>query len=86
MIYNEGVAAFNSGDDENAEQAFLQALESDRYHLQARIGLAEVYLRQRSFELCLQQVSEILALAPDNPSALRIGERARARMGRPPEP
>ena len=82
LLYNLGVAAFNAGDDETAEKIFRQALDGDPRHLEARVGLAEVYLRQRRFELCLAEVDEILALDASHPDGLRIGEWARRRMGR----
>ncbi len=81
LLYNEGVIAFNAGEDEAAAETFKKAIEMAPRHIQAQIGLAEVYLRQRKFDLCLETVDAILALDANHPDGLRIQKRARARSG-----
>ena len=80
LLYNQGVKEFNAGDDAGAERSFTRALGIDSDSLQARIGLAEVYLRQKRWEECLKETERIAELSPGNADAQRIAERARARM------
>lgn len=81
LLYNEGVAAFNAEDNTTAEQIFSKALGLDPQNLQARLGLAETYLRQKRYEECLAETQRILAQDPTNAHAQRVGQRAEARMG-----
>ena len=83
LLYNEGVAAFNSKKDSEAEELFQLALQSDPGNQEARLGLAEVLLRQRKFELCLETLEPILAKTPDHSHATRVRDRAVARMKNP---
>lgn len=80
LVYNLGVAAFNSGDLAIAEEKFRLALTLHTEHLDTRLGLAEVLLQAKRYEECLALTQEILEQRPDNDHALRIAKRARARM------
>jgi tetratricopeptide (TPR) repeat protein len=79
LLYNQGVAAFNGKDDAKAEELFRLALEVDSDNESARLGLAEVYLRQRRFDECLATLEPILRDDPEHTHALRVQERAIAR-------
>ena len=81
LIYNEGVAAFNASDDATAAALFERGLALDDDNLQLLVGLAEVRLRQREFEACLEVTTRIEAIDPGNGDANRIATRAKARMG-----
>ena len=80
LLYNQGVKAFNAGDDAGAETIFNKALELHPHSLEARLGLAEVYLRQERYEDCLAETEKIESRNPGNQHARRIAERARVRM------
>ena len=81
LLYNQGVAAFNGGDLENAEKTFRLALSIDAKHLNVRIGLAEVLLGSQRYGECLELTEAILEEHPEHDHAHRIAARARARMG-----
>ena len=80
LLYNQGVKAFNAGDDAGAETIFQRSLELDPHSLRTRLGLAEVYLRQERYEECLAEIDGIDSRHPGNAHARRIAERARVRM------
>lgn len=80
LLYNQGVEAFNNKSDERAEEFFKLALELNPKSRESRLGLAEVYLRQRRHELCLDTLEPILAKSPEDAHAGRIRDRAQARM------
>jgi tetratricopeptide (TPR) repeat protein len=80
LLYNQGVEAFNGGRDEAAEGLFQTALQLNPKSRESRLGLAEVYLRQRRFDLCLEALEPILVETPGDVHAGRIRDRAVARM------
>ncbi len=81
LLYNQGVEAFNADDNDSAAELFQLALRADPGHLEATLGLAEVYLRQKKYEAVLEITGEVLANDPSNSHAARIRGRARVRMG-----
>lgn len=83
LLYNQGVEAFNNGNNTAAEELFGIALELHPKSRESRLGLAEVYLRQRRFELCLETLEPVLAQTPGDSQAGRIRQWALARMKKP---
>ncbi|GIT63390.1 MAG: hypothetical protein Ct9H300mP21_09360 [Pseudomonadota bacterium] len=47
-----------------------QALQVDRYYVEALYHLARIYLRQREFEGSLRTIETLLKLEPQNKEAL----------------
>ena len=79
LLYNQGVAAFNSKDDLQAEELFQLALEVNPNNREARLGLAEVFLRLARYDECITILEPILAEEPEHAHAMRVRDRAVAR-------
>ena len=56
-------------------RSFDKALVLDPRNLQARVGRAEVYLRQERWQECLAETARIEELSPGNSHASRIAGR-----------
>ncbi len=76
LLYNEGVLAFSADDTETAEHIFHRALGLDPTHVDASIGLAEVYIQQHKFREALEMTRKLLEKHPEHSAALRIEKRA----------
>jgi tetratricopeptide (TPR) repeat protein len=71
-IFNEGAAAYGSGDMATAEVRFLVAIEIDPNLPEAYSALAEIYRLDGDFEQSLILADTVLELMPGDPRALRI--------------
>lgn len=72
MIYNEGVAAANAGFDSLAVAKFEQALGLDPSLTPAMSALGIVYLRQQRFGEAATLTERLLAIEPDDLTALWV--------------
>lgn len=81
LIYNEGVVAFNAEQNATARALFERALAIDPDHLESRLAMAELALRDKRLAEVLELTEAILEDHPENTHAQRLAQRARARMG-----
>jgi superkiller protein 3 len=70
-IFNQGAAAYSSGDMATAEKSFLIAVEIDPDLPEAYSALAEIYRLRGDFEQSLTMADKVLGMRPGDPGALR---------------
>jgi tetratricopeptide (TPR) repeat protein len=70
--YYKALCLMGKGDRKLAEQDLLQAVELKSDLLDARLILAESYLRERNQRLARQQIESALELAPNHTTALTL--------------
>jgi tetratricopeptide (TPR) repeat protein len=75
--YLLGIVAYRTSSDTNAEQSFRRALDIEPRLRWARLGLANLYIRQRKWESAL---AELDAYLEDFPNALNGPEVEAARQ------
>ncbi len=83
QIFNEGAAAYNSGDVATAVVKFQQAADLDPTLVQARLVLAKVLYSMGSLSDALTWAEEVVALQGDNKEALQIAYDSAVRLGKP---
>lgn len=64
-----GQVLFRSGDHQNAARFFMRALARDDQYPQAHLHLGLVYLLNGQYTQAINQLSLVISLAPDTPSA-----------------
>lgn len=79
--YNEGVAALKVGDDATAKERFEDALSVDPDMGPALLGLVAILMRQGNFEEAAETSERLVALEPENPTALRMRWQAYQNLG-----
>ncbi|SCX95673.1 tetratricopeptide repeat protein [Desulfoluna spongiiphila] len=65
LFYLKGVSGMGLGKNDLARKDVLKALELKPNHLKARVALAELYLRDREFQLAKESLEKVLAVSPD---------------------
>jgi len=70
-VYLKLAATYEKIDDDGrAVSSLVQALQIDRYYVEALYHLARIYLRQREFEGSLRTLETLLKLEPQNKQAM----------------
>jgi len=77
-----GLSAWKTERYDEAESAFLSALEKDASHVKSHLNLARVYLDTDRAEEALAQVDEAMALDPSFGATYRLNGRALHELGR----
>jgi tetratricopeptide (TPR) repeat protein len=70
--YFKALCLIGKGENKLAEPDLMKALELNPRLLDARLILAETYLRQREKDLARQQITSALQLAPSDPRVLTL--------------
>lgn len=78
--YYLGVAQQNLGKWGSAFAQFSRTLELDENHVRARLAIAEMYLNANHPERAEKEIDKILEKHGDNPEALILRSRSRARL------
>ena len=82
-VFNEGVRAIQARDNETARARFEEAVAMKPDFVEAWRILSRLYLMQEQYEQTLAAGDKTLALAPDDPEALRDRYEALTGLGRP---
>ncbi len=85
QFYNQGLEYIKGRDFAAAAQAFEQALAIDSTHYSARLGLAEIHLRNRRLEPALAHLRRAATQAPQRIEARFHLARLATQMQRPRE-
>ena len=75
-FYMLGLSAWKSGDREQAESAFVQALSLDSTHVKSHLNLARVLLESGKPDSALQHIEAAIALDSTSSEPLRLQGRA----------
>ena len=75
-FYMLGLSAWKSGDREQAESAFVQALSLDSRHVKSHLNLARVLLESGKPDSALQHIEAAIALDSTSSEPLRLQGRA----------
>ena len=65
--YNQGVAAFNSGDAKKAAELFQSAIKEDPADAEAHRELSKAYAQMGKYSLAVQELRTYLKMRPDAP-------------------
>jgi tetratricopeptide (TPR) repeat protein len=71
-LYLKGLCLINKGELELAKGSLLKAVEVNPRLVEARLILAEFYLRSRDKELARKQIDSVLEILPENIQALTL--------------
>lgn len=71
-LYLKGLCLVNKGDLELAKGSLLKAVELNPRLVEARLMLANFYVRSRDKELARKQIDSVLEILPDNIQALTL--------------
>ncbi len=82
ILVLRGMALFNWGKLDKAEQDFDRALEVDKSYIDAITGKLLILQKRDDQKGCLQLAKQVLQLDPDNMNALRIQCVTSSRLGR----
>jgi predicted aspartyl protease/Flp pilus assembly protein TadD len=80
-MLREGKKAIRSGRYEEAVSFYRQLLDADKNNVQARLGAALAYLKNRDYRLCFDEASEALKLDPNVARARALAGIALLRSG-----
>ena len=79
--YLKGIVCRAREEHEKAKSAFQSAVDYASANLNARLFLAEAYVRERSATLALEQLKFVLARDPENTQALTLAGNAHLLLG-----
>jgi tetratricopeptide (TPR) repeat protein len=71
-LYLKGLCLISKGDLEQAKGSLLKAVELNPRLIEARLILADFYLRSRDKDLARKQIDSVLEILPDNIQALTL--------------
>ena len=80
-IFREGMKAIRAGRYEEAVNAYRQILDTDRGNVQARLGAALAYLKNREYRLCFEEATEAIKVDPNIARAHALAGIALLRSG-----
>ena len=75
-FYMLGLSAWKSGDREQAESAFVQALSIDSTHVKSHLNLSRVLLEEGKPDSALEHIEQAIALDSTSSEPLRLQGRA----------
>jgi Flp pilus assembly protein TadD len=81
-FYMLGLSAWKSGDREQAESAFVQALALDSTHLKSHLNLSRVLLEEGKTDSALVHIEQAIALDSTSSEPLRLQGRAFEAQGK----
>ena len=64
--YLLGLAYLMGGKTELAKQSFVKVLTIDRFYFDAELALADIYYKQKDYELCLDYAGRVAKREPEN--------------------
>jgi tetratricopeptide (TPR) repeat protein len=83
--YFKGLAHLGKGEPLVSKMSLAKAVELNPGDIRARLLLAEVHMRERSFDLARRECEEVLKLQPDNYQAKHMLGNTHMFAGRAPE-